>query len=70
MYLGHPNYYTSENVLKFCISSLDLEYYTLPTEPNPFECTIRVKKANQAEAEGCLHGENCMRVHCHTPGAH
>lgn len=66
MYLGHPNLLC---LLEFIISSLNFKHDTLTTELNPFECTIGVKKTNQAEAEGCLRGENGMRVHRHTPGA-
>lgn len=35
-------------------------------ELNPFGCTIRVKKANRAEAEGCLRGGSCVSSLSHS----
>lgn len=57
---------TCENVIQFSISSLNLEYDTFPTELNPFGCTIRVKKANRAEAEGCLRGGSSVSSLSHS----
>lgn len=55
-----------ENVLEFSISSLNLEYDTFPAELNPCGCTIRVKKANRAEAEGCFRGGSCVTLVLHS----
>lgn len=35
-------------------------------ELNPFGCTIRVKKANRAGAEGCLRGGSCVSSLSHS----